>query len=852
MKIFLKRKLALLMSFMLLVPLFWNMNTTVAQAATPSFVQTKVEIVGAEVTYQLDIKDKVDKSTYKWTSSNTKVATVSSKGLVTSKDKGTATIKCVITYPSKKTKSLSCKVTVTIPAKGIEITNDDSENGAHVLNLGETMDFDALLTPTNSSDKVYWSVAGGDASCIRIDDVVEGRITATKIGKVILTAKALKSATPEGAALSLISEAIIVEVVGPTATVKSVDFTSSSEIKVVFDSAVNPNTIIDKNNKLTSNIEVTMSKDTKGVLAADPGELTATIAADMKTLTITAKNTFNGYYGISLGSGILTADGVALDSYYKKIYYVDVLPPAYVGTTLDDSGFIATINFSEPLNFNNLKVFGSAVVSTTGATASTATLNTLSNVLNYTISSDKKSMTINLSKIEQADYGKMFQIYVSGVTDLSGNSPANVYLTCYLQTDTSAKPQAKVMTIARSGYNTITVTFDRAIMNGGLMLIDGVTSLSGVVDTTNNKKVNFTFSDALAASYTGSKKVSVGYWNSYNVVSTDTSANKMSDYYIDFTVERTSPFLTSSSYDPDKGILTLIYSEEVTLRLPNGIFNTIYTTANEDIKPNTNINYTSIAHTEGKNILKLQITGANLVGTYSFNLDQGFVVDNFRNQSLTRGIVISNTTGSSSELPAPYAIIQSVTNLSEIQLKFLYKLDKASAETISNYKITGLNIIKAELKENDSNGATVVLTVADGAIEVEVPRPMTITGVRGYNNSYGAITSYSTNVNLKENKRPTLIEPLVIDQSSKSMIRMNFTEAVQGTIVVKVTQINGAISTELSNTVVMNGSTVFINLPSVPLPNSWLRVEIISNTLKDLNGNPVNPMPTSLMVAALN
>ena len=104
----------LMVMVLILTSLLWLQGESDAFAATPSFKETKVEIIGEGETYQLDIKNKVDGSKYKWSSTNTKVARVSSKGLVTSVGKGSATIRCIITYPTNKTKTLNCKVTVII------------------------------------------------------------------------------------------------------------------------------------------------------------------------------------------------------------------------------------------------------------------------------------------------------------------------------------------------------------------------------------------------------------------------------------------------------------------------------------------------------------------------------------------------------------------------------------------------------------------------------------------------------------------------------------------------------------------------------------------------------------------
>jgi hypothetical protein len=851
MKMFLNKKIAMLLVFALIIPLIWNQNMSVALAATPTFVLTKVEIVGVGETYDLNIKDKVAKSTYAWSSSDTSIANVTNTGIITSVNKGTATIKCKITYPSKKTKTLSCKVTVTIPADEINITNAVEVNGAHALALGASFDFNSEFVPASSTDKVFWSVGGGDASCIRIDDASEGKITAIKAGKVILTATAAKTSTKDAADLSIVNDAIIIEIVGPTATVKSVDITGSNEIKAVFDSPVNQSTVIGLNNVLSDNIDVNISKDVKGVWADDPGKLTAVLSTDMKTLTITSQNALNGEYSISFSSSIMTTGGIAVEEYYKKISYTDILPPDLLPVIMDETGLIATIPFTEAMDFTNLKISGAKLISTPSDTASSTTISTLNNVLNYVISADKKSLTINLSSISAIDRGKLFSVIISGVKDLSGNLPATVYLTAYLRTDTTPKPQAKLLYIIRTGYKTLTATFDRAIQTPGWAQISGGSTLIGDVDTTDSKKVIYTMTDA-DAMLTGVQTVQAGFWDGYNVLDTDTSADKMQNYTVNFTYERTSPLLIDYKYDTETQIITLTYSEEVKLAIASGIFSSKFTSTGGEIRPNTNISYSAVAHTEGKHILKLKLTGMSLVGNYTFTMEPGFVSDNFNNLSTSRQLTIGTSDGNATELAPPYAIIQNPDNLSEITLEFLNMLDQASAETVSNYKISGLTILRAELKKNTlDSGATVVLYVANDSIVADVSWPVTITGVKGYNNSYTEIISYKTNVVLKENKRPSIVGSPIFDTTTKNTIKLNFDEAITGTLTVKVTQLgtNGGASMEYPNTTVtISGSIAYINLITVPAQNAWLRIDILTSDIKDLTGNAVVPMPSSLMV----
>lgn len=844
MKSRLYRKIAMFMAFVMIVPMLWSMNIAVVQAATPSFVQNKVEIVGIGKTYQLEIQNQVAKSTYVWTTSKATVATVTDKGLVTSVGKGSATIQCKITYPSKKTKTITCKVTVTVPAETIVISNATLTNGAQVLSLGQTYDFDAALSPAGTSDKVFWSIEGGDTDCIRMDDAVNGKITANKAGKVILKATAAKSATAEAAATSTIYDTVIIEVTGPTATVKSAEITSSNTITVVFDSAVLPSTVIGANNALSDNITVSLCKNAKNVVADDPGALSASLSADNMTLTINSANGFDGYYGIYLSDKILTASGVAFKSYYKNLYFIDTTPPAYATTTVDDTGYIAKITFTEALNFTNLKVGGAALISTTGSAASDTTLTVLNNALNYIVSADKKSLSINLASISPADYGKMFQVYISGVTDLAGNYPANMYITAYLQTDTSYKAQAQLITLVRSGNKTITATFNRAIQSGGYIQIAGGSMIPGVVDTTDSKKVHYTLTD-IEAAYSGSRAVSIGQWNSYNVNPADVTANTYQTRYVDFTADTASPIITGFTFDSTTGILTLTCNEEVTLAAASGVISSTYTSSTDDIKPYTNISYASITHTEGKNIIKLQLTGVATIGTYTFTLDQGFVVDNFNNKSVAKPIVLSNTTGNTttSQPLAPTLIAQSTTNLSQINVKFQYKLDVASAQTVSNYTIAGLTILSATLSENTSAGANVVLTVPDGSIVAEVARPVTINGVKGYNSNL-VVSNYSTTITLKENTKP-VVTSYAFDSSTKNAVKFIFSEAITGSMTVKVTYFSNITSTNymIPSTVAISGNSVIVSLGSVPPSGGYLRIDVLENTIADANGNTATTIP---------
>jgi len=850
----------LLATVFLLTILLLNMDMDiVSAAATPSFEKTKIELVGEGATYQLVIKDKIDKSTYSWSSSNTSIAKVNKNGLVTAVGKGTAKITCKVTYPSgktTKTKTLTCSVTVTVPATNVKINNAKLVNGAHVLTVGESFDFNCELKPSKTSDKAFWYIAGGDADCLRMDDAQNGKVTALKAGKAILAVAAGKSATKEAADASLIRDIIVVEVVEaakPTLTVKSVKVENSNRINVEFDNPVVSNTVVTSNGELSSNIEISMGKDAKKGIADDPGKLKASLSSDGKLLTINTEKSLNGSYVISFSGQIQSTAGASLIEGFKKITYRDDIPPTVVSTVVDDTGLVATIIFSEPINFTNMTINEVGIISTSGETASSNTLSIIKNPMNYIPSEDKSSLTIDLSNIAYTDRNKIFKVVISGITDMAGNSPAKMYLEAYVKTDTSYRPQARILSVTRSGYNTITATFDRAIdpLCPGYLQLDGGVSIQGKVDSRDNKKVNFTISDA-DASYVGVKKVSIGFWNSYNVNPYDNSANKYYEFNIYFVDDKTAPLLLSYEYDSETGLLTLKYNEEVSITSATGTLSSTYTSSNEDIRL-INIGYTELAHNDGNNIIKLRVTNLTLAGNYSITIPQGFVTDSFRNYSVSRTIAITTTSSSQSgtELPPPYYVAQNTDDLNKITIRFMDKLDTASAQTLGNYRIPGVNITSVALLENTvETGATVVLTMAPDSVEYNnLNYKLIISGVKGYNNSYSPISYYEYQLPIKENKRPAYKPQPVFDKTSLNIIRLNFTEAVQGTMTVKVTQSYGGSSYEIPVSMVeVNGSTATIYLSSPPANNSVLYINVVSYEIKDLNGNKLVAMPSPIPV----
>lgn len=145
-------------------------------------------VPGTGKTYQKQLSTTIaGGSNVAYTSSNTKVATVSSTGLVTAVGKGTATITCAATDGSGK--KATCKVTVNVPMSSLKIIPGDVNDG--YVYEGSSMQLKAVVgddygTPSNS--KVKWTVSNSDCITVSSSGVVKAKKNCVPEGYIGTTA----------------------------------------------------------------------------------------------------------------------------------------------------------------------------------------------------------------------------------------------------------------------------------------------------------------------------------------------------------------------------------------------------------------------------------------------------------------------------------------------------------------------------------------------------------------------------------------------------------------------------------------------------------------------------------------
>lgn len=837
MKKFMK-KIALMMAMLLMVSAFAVPQYSEA-AAAPKLNVSKKTITGVGTTYKLKVKNQKAGCKYAWKSSNTKIATVTGTtgtGIVKAVAKGTATITCTITYATGTKRVLTAAVTVKVPSTQVKISNANLVNNVHTIEMGDTYDFNRKITPSKTSDKTYWYVEPADYGTIDKNGV----FTPAKVGTFKIVAKAAD--TKAKSVTSEVKDEVLVSVVAKTAKVVDVALKGADELVIRFNTAIAPATVVNADTKqLTSAITIAAGQDEKGNKASDFGNLTGSLSADGKELSVKATGTFNGVYTINLTNAITSTTGIAIESYVATKTFKDTTPPAYMGSVLDDSGMKTIINFSEAIDVSQMTIV--SVSSPTSATAIETAI--LMNASNYVLSADKKSLTVDLSLAGISSGSKTFNIQMQGIKDIAGNtSPAN-FISAYVYYDTSVKPQATVINITRTSYDTITVQFSRSIRpyGTGNLMINNIPVYSARIDADDNKLVHYTIpSEAIAL--TGPQNVSVQNWQAYNVASTDTSSNTPVTRVVNFSSDTTAPSITKAKLENAKGVytLTLEYSEEVTLALDKGTITAKITTSSDDIYPSNMINYTA---TVNKKVVSLVLDAKQMTvsGKYEIALPEGFVKDAFYNKSAATKVNVTSDATADTTLPAPKSIVQSTTDSNVIVVTFDHKLDLASAQNVSNYTIAGAVVTKAEVESNGTNLAIVNLTVAPGSIPYNANYLVTIDGVKGYNNSYNAISKYTQTIALKENVAPKIVSAQLT--STKDAVTITFDETVTGVasfdVYVNGTLYQAASSTSVGyNTGGTSTNSYAITVYFFKTVNSTDRVTLVptsSNTLKDANGN---------------
>ena len=270
-------------------------RVTVTQPATGiSLNKTKANVdVGGTYTLKATLKPSNVTSTYvSWTSSDTKVATVTSKGVV----KGLKTGTTVITAATANgTYKATCKITVIKPVTGVSL-----DKSSLTINVGKTSTLTPTIKPASASIKtVTWTSSDNDVATVSKDGVV----TAKGPGYATITVKTTDNAK---------TATCRVLVIQPVSSVKLNKTSGTLEVGATYTLKA---TVSPKN---ASNQSVKWTTSNKKVATVDEnGKVTA---VGKGTATITCKTVDGNKTATYKVTVIKSVTGVKLDKSSALLY----------------------------------------------------------------------------------------------------------------------------------------------------------------------------------------------------------------------------------------------------------------------------------------------------------------------------------------------------------------------------------------------------------------------------------------------------------------------------------------------------------------------------------------------------
>ena len=210
--------------------------------------------------------------TVTWSTSNKKVATVSSKGVVTPVGKGTATI----TAKTENGLKATCKVTVYMVVTGIKL----SETGT--VYAGEKLTLKASVVPSDANEQtVTWS--SSNTSVAKVSS--KGVVTGVKAGTAEITVK-----TKEGAFTAKCTVTVKQHVTGISLNKTDISIARGSDSQLT--ATVKPANATDKTYTFTSSDEKVATVTEQGLIKAVAcGEAVITVKSNENKKTATCKVT---------------------------------------------------------------------------------------------------------------------------------------------------------------------------------------------------------------------------------------------------------------------------------------------------------------------------------------------------------------------------------------------------------------------------------------------------------------------------------------------------------------------------------------------------------------------------------
>lgn len=407
---------------------------------------------------------------------------------------------------------------------------------------------------------------------------------------------------------------------------------NAKQLEVKFATAVSKTTVVD-----ASNVVRNMTLTTTTSATANPGQLTGSLSADGKTLTITANGVFNGEYTFKSTDAIKSVTGEKIEEYTMTVKAHDTIAPKLVSGSA--TAKIATQSFSlyfdEPVNATG------AIAYVNNAAATVSNNPTNPNRLDVTAST-------------AVPVGTTASIKLTNVKDYNNNStspnPVETFVT--ITTDTVAPTVTNVLV---TGENRIELTYDKD------MKISSFAGKARIVHS-NGTVTNLTASAGKNAKTVVLSGTVLSYNDKYNATLfvdadvKDTGGNSSALYSTNLTLNQDTiaPVLTAVEWKDGKIVAS--FTENIALGNNN-----VITAVDQKSGVSTSI-YLNYSNAQNAVIANNTLTIHHALpnGTYQLRLPANTVVDKSTipnpNQLATLSFSVQNSASWDTTSPVVYGI----------------------------------------------------------------------------------------------------------------------------------------------------------------------------------------------------
>ncbi|MEY9974004.1 hypothetical protein ABH966_004410 [Lysinibacillus sp. RC46] len=628
--------------------------------------------------------------------------------------------------------------------------------------------------------------------------------------------------------------------------VQSIEGINASQIKVVFNQAIDPLSVLKADGKLQDNVVAFSNVDTLRALSVVKTE----ISADKKSITFTMNEPLKGTHRYVF-SNIKSEKGTVLQNADANFVIAgDTQAPTILGTTQGKNSSIVKVQFSKPMAaFPNERIQftlanGTKVSNVVGSIEQNSTEATF----------DLSAATMNGKYL---DPGTAVQITFVAATDMAGNiiSP-NPSTVTVKKGDKDGVPPT-FSSVTQTGPNTFQLLFSEEIQPlypYDLSVKSGQTSISVnsvEKDPKNGRLLNVTVDSK--SSLQGITTIGTASGRVITDLSGETAT--FSTAY-NFIRDDKAPALTNSEivYEDSVEYLQLTFDKPVQLGVNakasfTGKFTNNYILYEVSRGPQSDIQTVKDQPT------KLRVKMAGLLGMYDtkgalydgklnlFNVTNlyGVPATEVQNVKFTRNGDL-NINGNKLALSQYNAIQTSATDYSIkdnniVYLNFNYPVDPALAQNVQNYSIDNAQIESAVVEGSNLN--RIKLTLKKDSNYFNGARNFTIKGLRAAN-SMESFDEVRTSINLKENIAPKVVNvnvsnsqtlELVFSEPVTNVNNLDFNITVNGSSVAATTYSQG--NDRVLITIPQNGY-LFENGRSVTIQTSP------RNEIMDFNGNKLD------------